>query len=153
MALPTTPTYTTWVEFKAWTRNTAYQSIVEDDWKRAALFAEQVVDLNITYVQPYDSDQDLKFPTIDEDGNSSYPNDLKIAHIEITTDVLLKGDQQSTQDEFSASQKSEEWSASSYKTAAGGGGGFAPDFQPHNFPIPPIAKTLLNQWNGKRLKY
>ena len=142
MALPTTPTYTTLDEFKAHTRVESQKTIADANWSPHALHAEQIIDAYIGKVNSYASDQDLKFP-INEDGESVFPNDLKKAHIEITTDLILKGDQKEA---GKGAVKGESWSSSRYSKDFETGGNL--NQETIQSQIPPLAKRLLRQYGG-----
>jgi len=149
MALPTTATYTTLAEFQAFTRVTSQKTILEADWQPSALHAEWIVDEYIGYVKPFDAvtPQVMKFPTIDADGNSTIPDDIIKATIEITADLILKGDQVATAD---GTVKKEKWASTGYEKDLGTG-----EITPENLNlyIPPLAKRLLRKYLGGSGKF
>ncbi len=145
MALPTTPSYSTWVEFKLYSPVAAQRggAPVEADWKIFALRAEKILDsyVNIPVNDRYDSDQALKFPITDSDGVSLLPDDVTLAHIHITSDLVLKGDA-TAEDGLEAT--GENWSSSSYsKNKQKRSQSSVNDIK---IEIPPIAKRLLLPW-------
>ncbi len=139
MALPTTATYISYDEFKAHTRVADQKTIADATLLPYILHAEYLIDSYIGYVEAYDSDQVMKFPTVDDDGNEDYPDDMKKACIEITSDLILKGEPTgSSSDDL----KSERWSSSGYaKTYKDGN-----KSETVSCDLPPIALRLLRQW-------
>lgn len=152
MALPTSPTYSTHQEFKDHTQVASQQEIEANEWKRYALKAERVLDtfVNIRSEQKYDPDQILKFPIKDSDGNSYLPDEVKLAHIEITSDLILKGDI-TAYDGLMITN--EQWNGTGYSvTKAKKASASSDDLK---IEIPPYARRLLMQWTSKvfRLTY
>lgn len=144
MTLVTTPTYTTFAEFTAHCRSAAVKAALstEDLWKPYALTAEIYIDSYVGAIERYDDDQQRKFPMENIDGESEIPDDVKIAHIEITADLYLKGDQE----KFEGAQGSvsgESWNASGYSKNRAALEGNPETIQ---LMIPPLAKRLLRRF-------
>lgn len=154
MALATEPTYSTFEQFQTYTPVVAQQdnSFQEDDWKPFALRAERIIDaiVNVPENQKFDSDQNLKFPITGSDGTSWIPDEITLAHIEITADLILKGDLVATSD-YEAT--SEDWSGSGYSVTKQKKTGSSSDDS--KILIPPFALKLLQPWTSKvaPLKY
>lgn len=153
MALATDPTYTTLAEFKANSPVSGHDSIVEGDWKPFALRAERIID-NYTLVpreKRYTFAQLRNFPICDYDGNSWIPEDVKIAHIELTANLILEGAQ--TEAYADTEVLSENWSGSGYsKTKAKKSTSPSAKYE---FQLPPLVRRLLRPWslNNARLTY
>ena len=144
MALPTTVTYSTLLEFQAHTPVSAQVTIIEADWKTFALRAESIIDtyVNVPIADRYDENQVLKFPIKDSDGASWIPNDVSRAHIEITSDLILKGDPLAV-DGLLASHES--WSSSQYsKKSVQKSSSASGDIK---IEMPALARRLLMPWN------
>jgi hypothetical protein len=143
MALPTEPTYSTYDSFKANTPVSSQKTIDEADWKPFALRAEAVLD---TYVfvpvaQRYEEDQSLKFPIKDSNGASLIPNEVERAHIEITSDLILKGD---TTAATGLIETGESWSSSQYsKNKQKKASSSSDDLK---IEMPALARRLLLPW-------
>lgn len=144
MPIPTTVTYSTLAEFQQFTRVPSQTSIVTGNWTPAALHAEFLIDEYVGYVVPYDEDQERKFPTYDKNGDSSIPTNVKKAHIELTSWLLLNGTP--TADAMGAKDKlSESWSGSGYAYSRGGN----KDADTQKMGLPPLVMRLLSEWNPK----
>ena len=142
MTLILDPSYITYKEFKALTRVSSQSTMTNALLKPYMLHAEYLIDSYVGFVPPYSSDQELKFPTIDEDGNSETPNDVKKACIEIVSDLILKGEP--TASSSSGTVKKESWSGSGYSKEYAEG----QNIKSISGEIPPIAMSLLQQWVG-----
>lgn len=143
MALPTTVTYSTWEEFKAHTPVSTQTTISEGDWKRFALRGEAIVD-SYTYTRPterYETDQVLMFPIKDSDGNSLIPDAVSRAHIEITSDLVFKGDPTA---ENGTIETGEAWSSSSYSKSKSKKVSSSSDAT--RIEMPALARRLLQPW-------
>lgn len=154
MALPTTPTYSTYDQFKAHSPVAAQRGGVpiEDDWTIFALRAEKILDtyVNIPVNDRFDSDQALKFPIKDSDGASLLPDDVTLAHIYITSDLILKGDATA---EDGLQTTGEAWSDSQYtKRKQKRSQSSSNDIK---IEIPPFARRLLLPWDwgATKLRY
>lgn len=144
MPIPTTVTYSTLSEFQQFTRVSTQASIVSNTWTPAALHAEFLIDEYVGYVVPYDEDQERKFPTYDKNGDSSIPTNVKKAHIELTSWLLLNG--QPTVESMGAKDKlSESWSGSGYAYSRGGN----KDADTQKMGLPPLVIRLLAEWSPK----
>lgn len=108
--LPTEVTYSTWEQFKTYTPNADQKTIPEADWKTIALRAEGILDSYVGYTKKFDPTQARKFP-INECGVSTMPNDIVMAHIEITAWQIREGEPTSSNDQTA---KSESWNNSGY---------------------------------------
>jgi len=153
MALQVTePTYTTFDEFGESCRSAAAIAGLADEetWTPYALEAEIIIDEYIGNVPRYSDTQLRKFPIENSDGESEFPDDLKLAHIAITADRYLKGDQVA----FTGSQgpvSSEAWNDSGYsKSNAVLKGASA---ETVSMMIPPYAKLLLRKYRNFILTY
>lgn len=147
-----TPTYTTHTEFLAYSRNATVVTALaaEAAWKPYALMAEVIIDEYVGQVPKYDPEQERKFPIEDENGASEFPDDLKLAHIDITTDLYLKG-QQTAFSGVSGPVTQESWNDSGYsRTMAQLKGMGAESVQ---MMIPPYAKLLLRKYKNTVLVY
>jgi hypothetical protein len=147
-ALPTEPTYSTHDEFKANTRVTSQKTIDEADWKPQALHAEFLIDSYVNCVESYSDTQARKFPEISSSGDSDIPVDVKKAHIEIVSWLLLKGEPSASDEEISGKKVSgESWSSTGYSK------NFARSDRDSNqnsaVKLPPIAIGLLAPWYTK----
>lgn len=141
MALSTTPTYLTAAEFKANTRIQDQRTLANHVLNPYILHAERIIDAYIGYVEPYESGQSMKFPTKDEDGNSLYPDDMKLACIEIVQDLILQGEKELA---GIFEPQSQEWTASGYKVTYKN----IKSGQEVSLKLPPFAARLLRQWAG-----
>ena len=141
MALILDPTYIIYNEFKALTRVADQRTLADATLKPYMLHAEYLIDAYIGFVPPYADDQAQKFPTTDENGNSTIPNDVKKACIEIVSDLILKGEP--TSSASAGTVKKESWSSSGYsrELAEGSSKNIINE-------LPPIAISLLKQWAG-----
>lgn len=154
MALATEPTYSTYEQFQIYTPVEAQKdnAFTEDMWKPFALRAERIIDAIVTVPsnQKFDSEQNLKFPISDENGTSWLPDEITLAHIEITADLILKGDLTAASD-YEAT--SEDWSGSGYSVTKQKKSGSSSDDS--KISIPPFALKLLQPWTSKvaPLKY
>lgn len=99
MTLITSPTYSTLAEFLVHTPRSTQRSGGSEEpdsatWSPAALEAQLTMDefLSPVMLPPYDEDQSSILPTIDSDGDEWYPDDLKLAHIHLTSFLLKRGD-------------------------------------------------------------
>lgn len=146
MSLATTPTYSTWVQFKDNTNVAAQATIPEATWKKYAIRAERILDsyVNIKEEQKYDVDQNLKFPIKDDDNLSWLPDEVALAHIEITSDLALKGDNIAYDGSISTG---EQWSGSGYSINKQKKSTSSSDDV--KIEIPPYAKRLLLPWTGR----
>jgi len=140
MALDLDPTYITYQEFKALTRVASQRTMSDADLKPHMLHAEFLIDTYVGYVEPYASTQDKKFPTVDDNGASTYPNDMKKACIEIVSDLILKGEPSSSSS--AGNIKREAWSSSGYSREYEGGA----TSESVSADLPPLALRLLRQW-------
>ena len=143
MALPTSVTYSTFASFQANTPVSAQKTIIEADWKTFALRAEAILDtyVFVPLVDRFDSDQDLAFPIKDKDGASLIPNEVERAHIEITSDLILKGD---TTAATGLIETSESWSSSQYSKNKQKKSSSSSDDE--KIEMPALAKRLLKPW-------
>ena len=142
MALSLEPTYITTKEFKAFTRVSNQRTMADFDIIPHILHAEQVIDSYIGYVAPANSTQNLKFPTLDDDGISEIPNDLAKACIEIVSSFISKGEPNSAD----GTVKKESWSSSGYSRELDISKVLDPTNESVSCSIPPLAKRLLRQW-------
>lgn len=142
MTLILDPSYITYEEFKALTRVSAQRTMSDAELKPHMLHAEYLIDNYVGFVQPYSSTQELKFPTVDDDGASSMPNDVKKASIEIVSDLILKGEP--TASASAGTVKKEAWSGSGYSREYAEG----QNIKSISAEIPPLAISLLKQWVG-----
>ena len=152
MALPITPTYSDLDTFKAHTPVASQRTIAEDDWKPFALRAEAVLDsyVCISKYDKYDEDQGLAFPIKDDEGNSLIPDNVIRAHIEITSDLILKGDPKAVDGTI---ETGETWSSSSYsKNKQKKAQSSSDDLK---IEMPALARRLLMPWTCRTapLKY
>lgn len=150
--LVTSPTYSTYAEFTANCRSAAAIAALSTEaiWKPYALEAEMIIDEYIGSVPSYSDTQSRKFPIEDENGDSVFPDDLKIAHIGITADRYLKGDQTA----FTGSQgpvSSEAWNDSGYSRSNAVLKGASAETV--SMMIPPFTKLLLRKYRNFILKY
>lgn len=138
--IPTTPTYSTYTEWEANTRSAAAKAIITDDasFKPYALEAETIIDEYVNCVTKAVSTQTRKFPHLNADGASEMPYKVKLAHIYIVTDLVLKGDQEANEAEV----KSESWSGSGYSRTLAADS----DRDSIVMRIPPLALRLLKEW-------
>lgn len=152
MALATEPTYSTIEEFQAYTPVTAQIAIDEDSWKPFALRAERILDtyVNIPEENKYDIDQNLKFPIKDANLNSLLPDEIILAHIEITSDLILKGDAVAQDGLY---EGSESWDSSGYSVTKQKKSSSSSDDV--KIQMPPLARRLLLPWTSRvaPLKY
>lgn len=152
MALATEPTYTTLAEFKAHTPVSTQTNIDVAVWKPFALRAEKIVDtyVNVPKEQRFDQNQGMKFPLKDENGNSLIPDDVALATIEITSDLILKGDPTAQNGML---ETSESWDGSGYQVAKQKKSSSSSD--DIKIEMPPFARRLLLPWTNKvaQLKY
>ena len=139
MAIPTTPTYLTATEFKTLTRVASQASLTDAAINPYLLHAEWMVDSIVGVVQPYADDQVLKFPTVDSDGASWIPEEVKKAMAEITMDLISKGEPAAETPGFA---KREQWNSSGYSRDNDLSGGA----QKVSLTIPPLAIRLLREW-------
>ena len=142
MALILDPTYITAADFKALTRVSSQRTLSDAELKPHMLHAEYLIDNYVGFVQPFSSTQELKFPTIDDNGASSIPNDVKKACIEIVSDLILKGEP--TASSSAGQVKKESWGGSNYSKEYGEG----QNIKSISAEIPPLAMSLLKQWLG-----
>lgn len=147
--LPTTPTYSTYAEFQANTRVAAQASVNETTvWKPAALHAEYMIDAYVNCVTKYDQDQIRKFPTVNKYGESEVPVDVRKAHIELVSFLLLKGEA-TANDETITGKKvaAESWTSTGYSKS------FARSEKEKNqngaIKMPEIVVSLLAPWYTK----
>lgn len=152
MSLPTEPSYSTWIQFKLYTPVASQKTILEADWKPLALRAEKILDtyVNISDCMKYDSDQALAFPIKDGNGSSLIPDDITLAAIEITSDLILKGDPQA---QSGLLETSESWDGSGYSVSKQKKSSSSSDDV--KIEMPPLARRLLRPWTNKvaSLKY
>lgn len=155
MALNTEPTYSTFEQFQLYTQVPAQaaDSYTEEMWKPFALRAEKILDtyVNIPNCLKFASDQSLKFPIKDDDGSSLVPDDVTLAAIEITSDLILKGSP-SASDEMVVT--SESWDGAGYSVSQKekASSSSSDDIK---IQMPPLARRLLMPWTNKvaSLKY
>jgi hypothetical protein len=145
MALATDPTYSTYAQFKTYSPVAAQRggTPAEADWEIFALRAEKIIDtyVNIPENQRYETDQDLAFPIIDSNGASLIPDDVTLAHIHITSDLILKGDAVS---EDGLQTTGETWSNSQYsKNKQKKSQSSSDDVK---IQMPAFARRLLQPW-------
>ncbi len=152
MALATEPTYSTIDQFKLYTPVSTQTSIVEATWKPFALRAEKILD---TYVQVNEDDrfditQNLKFPIKNDLLQSYLPDDVTLAVIYITSDLILKGNPLPQNGLLTTS---ETWDAASYSVT--GIKKNASSSEDIKIEMPPLARRLLMPWTNKvaSLKY
>lgn len=153
MALATNPTYSTYAQFQTYTPVESQKDVLftEAMWKPFALMAEKIVDTYCTVPEAiqFSQDQNLKFPIYDDNGNSWLPDDVTLATIYITSDLILKGDPLPTSDFV----ESESWSSSGYSVSKQKKSTSATD--DIKMSLPPLARRLLMPWTNKvaSLKY
>lgn len=143
MALPTTPSYATYTEFKANTPVSSQKTIAEVDWTPFALRAEAILNTYVCVPESdrYDGDQSFPFPIKDDDGNSLLPDDVTRATIEITSDLILKGDPVA---QDGLLETGEAWSSSQYsKNKQKKAASSSDDLK---IEMPSIARRLLQPW-------
>ncbi len=146
MALNTEPTYSTWDQFKRYTPVSTQTTILEAVWKPFALRAEKILDSHVTVptCQRYLSTQNLKFPIKDVNGASIIPDDITLAVIEITSDLILKGDPTASSGLIDTS---ENWDGGGYSvTKQKKAVSSSEDIK---IEMPPLAKRLLRPWTNK----
>jgi hypothetical protein len=152
MALATDPTYSTIEQFQVYTPVAAQIAIDEDSWKPFALRAERILDtyVNIPEENKYDIDQNLKFPIKDANLNSLLPDEITLAHIEITSDLILKGDATAEDGLYDGS---ESWDSSGYSVTKQKKSSSSSDDV--KIQMPPLARRLLLPWTSRvaPLKY
>ena len=146
MALPSTPSYSTWDQFKTYTPVSSQKTILEADWKPFALRAEKILDtyVNIPNCMKYDSEQTLAFPIKDHNGLSLIPDNVTLAVIEITSDLILKGDPQA---QNGVLETSESWGGSDYSVSKQKKSSSSSD--DIKIEMPPLARRLLMPWTNK----
>lgn len=152
MTLATEPTYSTHAEFIANTPVSSQSTILEATWKRYALRAERIIDayVNIPEEQKFDEAQQLKFPIKDENDASLLPQNITLAAIEITSDLILKGDPTAANGAF---ETSESWDGSGYSVnKIKKSNSSSEDLK---IEMPPLARRLLMPWTNRtaQLKY
>lgn len=146
--IPTEVTYSTFEEFTDNTRVAAQAAMAEDDWTPHALHAEYLIDSYVNCVKKYDSDQYRLFPTIDRLGNSYIPADVRKAHIEITSWLILKGEPTAADEEVSGKKiAGESWQSTGYQRNFARGDSEMADKM--NLNLPPLALRLLAPWCTK----
>ena len=151
--LVTDPTYSTFEEFGENCRSAVAVAGLADEetWTPFALEAEMIIDEYVGSVPSYAPDtQTRKFPIENSDGDSEMPDDIKMAHIYITADLYLKGDQTA----FTGTQgptTQESWNDSGYSksnaTLKGAGA------ESVSMMIPPLAKLLLKKYRNFIMTY
>jgi len=144
MALPTVVTYSTHALFIANTPVASQATIIESAWKPYALRAEAILDsfVNVPASKRFADDQYLAFPIKDSDDESYLPENVIRAHIEITSDLILKG---SPSAETGTVDVSESWSSSGYSRTKQKKTGSSDDLKIY---IPALARRLLMPWAG-----
>ncbi|MES2395031.1 MAG: hypothetical protein V4549_03470 [Bacteroidota bacterium] len=153
MALNTEPTYSTWVQFKTYTPVSTQKSIAEATWKPFALRAEKILDSYVTIAEcfRYSASQNLKFPIKDSNSASLIPDDVVLAVIEITSDLVLRGDPSASDDLV---ETSEAWNGDGYSVSKQQktNSSSSDDIK---IEMPPLARRLLMPWTNKvaSLKY
>jgi hypothetical protein len=153
--LPTEVTYSTFTEFTANTRVAAQTGIDENtDWKPIALHAEYLIDAYVNCVKRFEDDQVRKFPITNDDGVSEIPIEVKKAHIELVSHLLLEGEPSASDEAVTGKKVSaESWASTGYSKA------YARSDKEKNqsgaIKMPPIVVSLLAQWYTKsaQLKY
>jgi len=142
MAIPTTPTYSTFAQFQAFNR--VASALLEPQWTPFALHAEWLIDTYIGFVAKFDPDQVMKFPTKDKNGASIIPDNVVKAHIELTSQLSLKG-AQTASGSSSGGVKSQSWSGTGYKTESAVS---ADDInaQKDNLDLPANVRALLREY-------
>lgn len=152
MALATEPTYSTIEQFRAYTPVSSQVATTENAWKPFALRAEKIVDVyvNISDDQKFVDGQGLKFPIKDDLGNSLIPDDITLATIEITSDLMIKGDPTA---QNGMVETSESWDGAGYQVSKQKKSTTSSDDL--KIEMPPLARRLLMPWTNKvaRLKY
>jgi hypothetical protein len=149
MALNTEPTYSDYATFQLYTPVAAQKdnAFTEAMWKPFALQAEKILDSYVMVPQShmYDPNQSLKFPIKDENGNSLIPDDITLATIYITSDLILKGDPSATDGSVITS---ESWDGSgySYNQQEKSSSSSSDDIK---IQMPPLARRLLMPWTDK----
>lgn len=148
MALATEPTYSTFAQFQARTpvSTQAGSSLLEATWKPFALRAETILDSHVIVPKGmmFDRSQSLKFPIKDEYGNSLMPDDVTLAVIEITSDLILKGDPQA---QTGVLETNESWDGSGYSIAKQKKSNSSSEDL--KIEMPPLARRLLMPWTDK----
>lgn len=147
--IPTSVTYSTYAEFVANTRVPAQVSINQTTvWTPAALHAEYILDSYVNCVRKYDPDQYRLFPTIDRYGDSLIPADVRKAHIELTSWLLLKGAPTASDEEVTGKKVGgESWQSTGYSRNYTRGDRESADKT--NMNLPPIVLRLLAPWHTK----
>ena len=112
------------------------QQYPEDTVKRAIVRAERIIDGYIGYVEPYDVNQSLKFPRLDEDGTSKIDDSIKIACIEIAS-AYLKNE---SPDALDKDVKRESVNASGHTVE------YFSSTESSGVQLPDLAKQLLDKW-------
>jgi len=147
MAIPTTVTYSSYTQFKANSPVATQRGgdPIEATWKIFALRAEAMIDAicSIAEENKFLETQDRACPIKDSDGNTWMPDDVTMAHIYITSDLILKGDSVAYD---GMEVKRENWSGSGYsvdkdKKSQGSS-------NDDKIEIPPFARRLLRPWHG-----
>lgn len=148
-AIPTSVTYSSYEEFAANTRVPAQVEIDETTvWKPAALHAEYIIDSYVNCVKKYDVEQYRLFPTVDRYGDSSVPADVRKAHIELTSWLLLKGAPSASDEEVSGKKVGgESWQSTGYSKNYARGDRESADKV--NMNLPPLVLRLLAPWHTK----
>lgn len=142
MALTTEPTYITIEEFQANARVAAQQAMDEEALTPYILHAERMIDSLVGNVERYDEDQNMKFPTKDDDGEYWMPDPVKIACIEITSMLILEGEP--TLATFSAQEQSQEWNANGYRVTYKN----TENRQSFSLDLPSFVVRTLRPWLG-----
>lgn len=147
--IPTSVTYSSFAEFTANTRVAAQASINETTvWKPAALHAEYIIDSYVNCVKKYDPEQYRLFPTVDRYGDSLVPADLRKAHIELTSWLLLKGAPSASDEEVSGKKVAgESWQSTGYQRNFARSDRELSDKA--NLNLPPLVIRLLAPWHTK----
>lgn len=141
MPLSTEPLYLSADEFKANTRIAAQALMTAEALKPYLLHGERIVDAYVGHTEKYDIDQTMKFPIVNNKGNSEIPNEVKLACVEIVMNLILKGEPTlETYEDF----ESQEWSANGYKMKLRSNKGG----QTISLQLPPLAARLLRPWAG-----
>lgn len=153
MALLTTEvTYSSFEEFGENCRSAVAVAGLadEEDWTIYALEAEMIIDEYIGSVPRYSDTQLRKFPIEDSNGDSVFPDDLKMAHIAITADRFLKGDQ-TAYEGSTGPTSSESWNDSGYSRSSAVVAGAGSESV--SMMIPPFAKLLLRKYRNFIMTY
>lgn len=136
-----TLTYITLDEFDENTPRSDQTSLTDSQKTMAIIQAQLQIDEYINvYVEPFDEDQEYKFPTLDSDEDEYMPEKVKMACVYIASDILNNNKNVLSDD---ANPTSEKWGDNSYSVNYGGN---ATNKENSTLSMPPLAVKLLQEW-------